>query len=148
MFDVVRYERVRSAIDGSFQHHLITWIAQLRAPLKMNVDRLHQRGKFRQELLEGFWGEPMNQPMLRTPQHVFVFQEERWGGQENQAPVFEQWKNRRLTKPESLRYQLADPLPPRLSCLARTKTHLESPVTLALWRLHARAERLAARLLP
>jgi hypothetical protein len=56
--------------------------------------------------------------------------------------VFEQWKSRRLSKAESLRYQL--------DCHAwqGQEPHLESPATLALWRLHARAERLAARLPP
>lgn len=42
--DVVSHKRIRPAIDRGLEHHLIIRVPGLRPPLKMNFNRLDQRG--------------------------------------------------------------------------------------------------------
>jgi len=74
--NIVRHQSIGVAVDGRLQDHLIIRISKLRPPSKMQIDRLDEGGKLRQEFVDLVQRKSVREALLGPLQDLFVLQKE------------------------------------------------------------------------
>src|ERR1700734_103904 len=90
----MRDQKFRAAVDCGLEDHIVRWIGRLRAPPKMRLHRLAERGELRKRGKNLRSAHPVDGALFLTLQHVFVFEKQSGRNERREPPRGDHLENR------------------------------------------------------
>jgi hypothetical protein len=85
--DIVCHQSISSAIDRGLENHFLARVPNLRPPEKTYFYWFDQSRDFGQELVNHLQCYAVRDALLRTLQHILIFQKERGSSQRDTPPI-------------------------------------------------------------